>query len=102
MAIQERRQDEVRRRGEGGLVSDRGERGWDTWSDGRGCSDSRGAAEGEEHLLFLPLQTSCPATSPIVVINTCYFPRSAFQSIDKSGVRPAGTMALSSSPSDVG
>ena len=66
------------------------------------CSDSSGAAEGEGRRLFLPLQTSCPANSPIVVINTCYFPLSPFQSIDKSGVRPARTMALSSLPSDVG
>lgn len=29
-------------------------------------------------------QTSCPATSPSVVINTAYSPLSAFQSIDKS------------------
>lgn len=72
------------------------------WSGGKGCSDSSGAAEGEECRLFLPLQTSCPATSPSVVINTCYFPLSAFQSIDKSGVRPDGTMALSSATSDVG
>lgn len=68
----------------------------------RGCSDSSGAAEDEECRLFLPLQTSCPATSPCVVINTRYFLLSAFQSIDKSGVRPAETMALSSAPSDVG
>lgn len=80
----------------------RGERGLDMWSGRGGCSDSSGAAEGEECRLFLPLQTSCPATSPSVVINTRYFLLSAFQSIDKSAVRPAGTMALSSAPSDVG
>lgn len=43
-----------------------------------------------------------PSSFTTAVINTCYFPLSAFQSIDKSGARPAGTMALSSVPSDVG
>lgn len=78
------------------------ERGWETRSGEGGCSDSSEAAEGEECRLFLPVQTSCPAASPSVVINTCYFPLSAFQSIDKSGGRPVGTMALSVAPSDVG
>lgn len=79
-----------------------GERGRGTWSGGGGCSDSTGAAEDEECCLFLPVQTSCSATSPSVVINTCYFPLSTFQSIDKTRVRPARTMALSSALSDVG
>lgn len=79
-----------------------GERGRCMWSGGGGRSDSSGAAEDEECCLFLPVQTSRSATSPSVVINTCYFPLSAFQSIDKTRVRPAGTMALSSAPSDVG
>lgn len=71
------------------------------WSGRRGCSDSSGAAESEDCRLFLPLQTLCPSASPCAVINTCYFPLSAFQSIDKSGVKPVGTMALSSAPLDV-
>lgn len=79
-----------------------GERGWDTWSGESGCSDSSEAAEDEECRLFLPVQTSCPAASPSVVINTGYFPLSPFQSIDKSRVRPVGTMALSVAPSDLG
>lgn len=83
------------------------ERRWGKWSGWKGtryawgCSDSSGAAKGEECRLFLPFQTSCPTASPSVVINTRYFPFSPFQSIDKSRVRPAETMALSSAPSDV-
>lgn len=77
-----------------------GEREWD--SGRSSCSDSSEAAEGEECTLFLPLQTSCPATSPCVVINTCYSPLSVFQSIDKTGVKPVRTMALSVAPSNVG
>lgn len=49
-----------------------------------------------------PPDPSCPTSSPSVVINTRYFLLSTFQSIDKSGLRPAKTMALSSAPSDVG
>lgn len=66
-----------------------GARRWGTWSGGKGCSDSSGAAEGEECRLPLPLQTSLPSSFTTAVINTCYFPLSAFQSIDKSGARPA-------------
>lgn len=84
--------------GEGGGEGDRVKGEWIR----RDRSDSSGATESEECRLFLPLQTSCPATSPTAVINTCYSLLSAFQSIDKSTVRPAGTMALSSAPSDVG
>lgn len=102
LAIQERRWGKGG--GRGGVAGRlwQGERGRDMWRGSGGCSDSSGAAEGEECRLFLPLQTSCPAASPSVVINTRYFLLSAFQSIDKSGVRPARTMALSSAPSDVG